>query len=648
MSKTKRSNKKIKSLIEAIKKINDDPNALSINEVSEKYVEDFSDKIFQGKKKDQLKSKKNSKKENKKDIFKELIELTEQFLDNDKKSNESASQTVKSGSTVNPVKNKNKKRLKQHADNALDFTLDNMKEILIKNLSEALFLGDGICGTESIFAVDSLNIQPQEFDFLDMLTVEPSTSYGQIIYEPESPDKNKEKVNRELYTLFSGGSYTFTSNNSNDLFTTTWSSANQYYTITGLTQGGGVVNVKEFITDYYDSIELPDLKEITKTAMLLTIQGGINSGGSIKFGDSLNKLLRLTDKLFSICGTPNKKDELKNQNPVDMFDETEEDIEFYFDFDDVEGIDLDGEDARFRRVLRFKDCYNFEIPADDTHIEDFIYLSNNKGRANAVDEALNKVATDAFEQSGGSISIPDFLSNLLSDFILNLPKALVMSIFTAKMFLPLVMLYKIFKQVSTTIVENIKEIIKKLYRGITKTIKELYWMFIRKFWEFIKIDLKNFISKLVQKIIKTKYKRYLLIITSLIALLKKISAQEIDNCSDLFQTILNTIKGAMSMDVPINVPSILLVLADTLPGYSQDRAYLNIMERLEASGVPTGPLYGESNDLGGIVKSIIDGHTEEEDANSFVKIVLKGGVLPGPTGGAVIPPAVISGVGKKF
>ena len=36
MSKTKRSNKKIKSLIEAIKKINDDPNALSINEVSEK------------------------------------------------------------------------------------------------------------------------------------------------------------------------------------------------------------------------------------------------------------------------------------------------------------------------------------------------------------------------------------------------------------------------------------------------------------------------------------------------------------------------------------------------------------------------------------------------------------------------------------
>ena len=47
-----------------------------------------------------------------------------------------------------------------------------------------------------------------------------------------------------------------------------------------------------------------------------------------------------------------------------MFDETDEYVEYYFDFDDVEGIDLDDEDSRYRRVLRFKDCYNFEIEID--------------------------------------------------------------------------------------------------------------------------------------------------------------------------------------------------------------------------------------------------------------------------------------------
>jgi hypothetical protein len=189
---------------------------------------------------------------------------------------------------------------------------------------------------------------------------------------------------------------------------------------------------------------------------------------------------------------------------------------------------------------------------------------------------------------------------------------------------------------------------KKMYKAIYNIINDLYWIFIREFWRLVKIDLIAFVSTLVQKIIKNKYKRYLLIITSLIALLKKVLETDIDNCYEIFQTILSTITGALSMKTPINVPSVLLYLSEMLPGYSQDRAYLNIMEKLESSGIPTGPLFGESNDLGSLVKSIIDGHSEEEDANSYVKIVLQGGVLPGPTGGAVIPPALISGVGKKF
>ena len=77
---------------------------------------------------------------------------------------------------------------------------------------------------------------------------------------------------------------------------------------------------------------------------------------------------------------------------------------------------------------------------------------------------------------------------------------------------------------------------------------------------------------------------------------------------------------------------------------------MNVMNRMEASGIATGPLYGETNKIGNLVKSVIDGYTEEEDANSFVKIVLKGGTLPGPplAGGAVIPPGFITGTGKKF
>jgi hypothetical protein len=195
-----------------------------------------------------------------------------------------------------------------------------------------------------------------------------------------------------------------------------------------------------------------------------------------------------------------------------------------------------------------------------------------------------------------------------------------------------------------------QELIKKFKNAISKIVSDLFWLFIREFWRLIKIDLLSFVNEVVQRILKNKYKRYLLIITSLIALLKKILESEIDNCYAIFQTILTTIEGALSQRLSVSVPSLLLLFSDKLPGYSQDRAFMNIMNRLESSGIPTGPLFGESNDIGNLVKSIIDGHTEEEDANSFIKIVLQGGTLPGPplAGGAIIPPGFISGVGKKF
>ena len=638
MANLKNTKRKLQSKIEAVKKINDRPQE-SFDDVSDKYIGNIPsiDSVV-GKKADALRTKINQKKENTKDIFSDMIDITSQFMGSDKNSKNNLKQT----------NNSPKQKIKQHAITAMDITIGSAKEIVVKNLSEALFMGDGICGSESVFDVDSMTLQPDEFDFLDALTIDPDSSCGKIIYEPKTPDINKQKVNRNLYDAFGGTPYTFTSNNGKDLFTAAWDTGNQRYNISGLTQGTpSVTKVQDFISDYYSSMEFPDINHIIKTSMLLTIQGGSQCGDSKKFNASLDKVMRLIKKLLAICGSPNDTTQLKNQNPVGMFNESDEDVEFYFDFDDVEGIDLDDEDARYRRVLRFKDCYNFEIPVDTNHIEDFIYLTKNKNAKLAVDEILNKVALDATQQSDSGLSLNDFLNNLLNNFILNLPKALMITILSGKLFLPLVILYKLFKAGLSHL--NIKELVKKFYKAISKTVKELFWLFVREFWKLIKSDLLAFVSKLVQRIIKNKYKRYLTIITSLIAILKKILEENIDNCFSLFQTILTTLTTALSMKVPMTVPSVLLLLSEGLPGYSQDRAFMNIMERLEASGVPTGPLYGESNDIGNLVKSVIDGHTEESDTNGFVKTTNSLPIITGNAGGPIIiPPGILNIVGKNF
>mgnify|MGYP000179483589 CR=1 FL=1 len=45
---------------------------------------------------------------------------------------------------------------------------------------------------------------------------------------------------------------------------------------------------------------------------------------------------------------------------------------------------------RLEKVLRFRDCNNFEIPTNKNHIEDFVYLSKNQNLNNVVNSTLLK------------------------------------------------------------------------------------------------------------------------------------------------------------------------------------------------------------------------------------------------------------------
>lgn len=628
MSKLKDTKARLQSKIEVIKKINDDPNSL-VDSLSDKYLKDLpsTEQLF-GKKLDDFLNKAKRKKENKKDIFGDLIEIAEGFLSSGKKV-ESSDKLLSKG------------RLKQHGLTASKKTLDASKEIVTSSVKKAFFAGNGICGANLTLSGINVEIKPEEIDLMNILTVDPTTSTGQIVYEQLSPNKGKEKVNRELYSIFSGGTYQFDSNNNNTLFKAQWNQSTQVFNFTDFNG----LNVETFFNDYYSAMELPDIQHITKTAMLMTIQGDGSDNPLFKKG--MNNVNRLLQKLCAICGTPTKKDELKNQNAVDMFNETDEDIESYFDFDDVEGIDLDDEDSKFRKVLKFRDCDNFETPVNPSTIEDFVYFTNKKPLNELVDSTLGRTATQAYLDSGSSIPPINFNLNLINLFILNLPKALISSLLSPKIFLPIVIVYKVVKSITNQAI-NVKILMKMLSKLFNTIISQLLWRFLQEFWKLVKVDLIAFVLKIVKKILKNKFKRYLTILKSLIAFLLKILDQQIDNCYALFSAVIAAITAALSANISLKVPGILLILSDLLPGYSQDRAFMNIMERVSASGVKTGPIFGETNNIGTLVKSIIDGNTEEIDQNSFIKISLKGGVLPGPSGGAVILPGLISGVGKMF
>lgn len=640
MSKVKESKNKIKSKIEVIKKINDDPKSLS-DSLYDKYLTDLpsSDELY-GKKIDDFFEKRKTKNENNKNIISEVIDIFENFMSVNKKDETSTEEDVEPSDKFT-YKNK----LKQHSLESSKIVLGKSKGIILDNVKKLFFVGENICGTNKTIANNaSVTLEPKEFDFLNMLTINPTTSMGQIVYEPTT-STGKEKVNLNLYNSFtSTGGYTFVSNSDIELFTMNWNSNSQEFTVSNFLDNISERRVDTFFDDYYSSIELPDIQHIIKTTMLMTLQG--DGSETPLFNKSLNDLDRLLKKIFAICGTPTKRNDLSKQSPVDQFDENDEDVEFYFNFEDVEGIDLDNEDNRFRKVMKFTDCNNFEVPVNKTIINDFIYLSTKKNTTDLVNDTLSRTATDAYVKSGSSIPQSNFNLSLLNTFILNIPKALVMTVLTPKILLPIAIIYKMFKQ--TPNIEDVKIMMRSLSKLFYNIIKDMFWLYIRTFWKFVKRDLTNYLKTLVTKILKNKHKRYVLIITTLISILTKILEDGIDNCEDLFNTILNAIDTALSVGGPFVIPGLLLSLSDTLPGYSQDRAFMNISERLEAAGISLEPIYGEDNDILSLVKSIVDGNTEEMDTNSFIKVVLKPSVLPGPTGGAFVPPGSISAVGKWF
>lgn len=630
-SKLKDQKAKIKAKIEAVKRIADDGEK-TFAEKSDKFLKDLptTDKLF-GKKLSDFSSKRNKKKENNKDIFGELIDTVEGFLgtNNNIEINE---------------KSTNKQRLRQHTNDSVHETLKSSKQIVMDSVKKVLFAGDGICGTNRTL-ISSVTMSPSEFDFMNVLTVSPVSNSGKIVYE-DSTDRGLIKANKLLYDGFSTGQ-TFTTKDGNNLFDFTWDQSSQKYTFNNLNVL--TPNVDEFLTTYYTNIEFLDISGVTKTTMLMTLQG--DGTEPPLFDKGFNDLNRLLAKLCALCNNPTSNG--TNQNPTTQFNENDEDIEFYFDFDNVEGIDLDDENARYKKVLKFKDCNNFESVVDSSHFEDFVYLSSKKNLNDAVNNALLNAASAAHETSDSSIPPDNFHLSLLNTFILNLPKALIGSVLSPKYMLPIVLIYKSVVNGASGLVESAKVIMKKLSKLFNEIIKNLLWKFLAEFWKRVKIDLLNFLQRLALKILKNKAKRYFIIITALIALLTKLLEMGLDNCDSLFKLISQSIDLALMGNglggAATQVPGFLLGLSHFLPGFSTDRALLNVTEKLESSGISTGPIFGESNNLTALVKSIIDGHTEEHDTNSFIQVSTQEVIIPTPFGlPIVIPPGIITSSGKMF
>jgi hypothetical protein len=542
-----------------------------------------------------------------------------------------------------------KERLWKITKEASKNTIKTSKSLLLQNVEKYLFAGDGICGANTIITGDTITVTPAEFDLYHLLTVDPTSNSGQIVYESANPDRGYVKMNRVLYNAFTSPQ-SITNKNGDKLFNVSWDEGNQQYIISGLSLTSQLVSgrtTNQFIGQYYSSIEDINITGITKMAMLLTINGDTTEPQLFDYG--LNDLNRLLNKLFKVCGSPNSQTGLE-QNPGNQFNEDDEDIEFYFDFDDVDGIDLDEESRRLRKVLKFADCGDFEIPVNANHFEDFVFLSNKKDIDDAVKSTLSNIAMTTFQESSGTIPMYKFNINLLNNLIINYPKAILGTILSPKYFVPVMIIYKLFKQSGESLKTLAKNLMKNLYKLFYHIIHDIFWTFIKEFWKIIKKDLLDFLKNVAYKIAKDKLEKYKYEIGGLIALITVLLASNIDNCSSLFDIINKTFDISLLGGPNIRIPGFLLSFASGLPGYSHYRATGNFFKWFKKVGGSLEDFFGqEINKMKHFAAGIFRHHQEEQAKNGYVETGNELTVIPvaGLSAPIVLPPGAIKSNGKS-
>lgn len=611
-SKEKESSKKLKILakIREIKSgiediYNADTKTISTQEKVASSIKDFS-------------SKTKNKLPNKDNIFDKLILDLDEILPK--------------------TNNKYVSLLRKITIESINETIPTIKPALISNTKYLFFTSDDNlnCGVNKEFPINNLSIAPEEFDLLDVLQIDPSTGLGKFVYE-NSIDNGFIKMNKVLYENFNGGIYQFITNN-NNLFDIEWHVPTQTYNVSGMQDN--LMTIDSFLINYYENIEFPNIDDILKNVVsLVNPVGGVNTF-NYNFDINQNNLLGVVNKIMSVCSSPEIND-LK-ETSLNQFNEDELDLDFYFNFTNE---DDDGSD-RLDKVLKFIDCNNYSQPVNQNINEDFSFLSSIKNDiGKEFDITIAKIAKDAYNNNP-NIDLNAFNFSIDKKVLSTLPKALVGSIFTPKLLFPIVLTYKAIKSEIETI--NIKDIIKNLKSYFFAILREIFTRFLTIFWTKAKPELIKIIKEITKEIIISSTKKRVFIIRSLISILTSLlTITSIKSCDDIYDAILGLLNG-LRVGGNQEIPGILLQLSKNLPGYSDKRSIINISEYLEANGIPTGDIFGEENNIIKFVSSIIKGHQQEMDENSFVQVSLDDATLPvSPVGGvAKIIPGLVKAHGK--
>ena len=444
------------------------------------------------------------------------------------------------------------------------------------------------------------------------------------------------------------------------------------------TQGYPINQVGQFITDYYSTIKLVDFSQVMAVVINYMV-GFVSINTKIGVGDldTQSKFILLLQRILGLCFDERREIDVSGISKIGELDGVDDS---FFEFNEVDLRNIDIRISNIQQgVAVFENCDNVKLPVDADGIANEIanFATQTSGKTN--DELVNSM--DAIVESifaKWKLLVPNSAAlevSINKDFIKNLPIALASAVLSPKALLPLfVMLNEVqrgavneldkltssantlissantFLQSGTTIGQQVNNVVsdavdfmKKYKSFIISFVTRVGAIFIQTLFELLKKEIFNLLTVIIRDIQKTQTAKQYAIILKLVQLGYVVArfVGDYRKCKSLLDEIsllLNLISSYKGNSV-FRIPAFLNLLAFLLPGFSPERATLNVLEQLQKLGLPTGALPGgEVNLMNLFTKSLITGIDSEESENGKVETAVK---LPPPFG-------LISTVGKKI
>lgn len=512
----------------------------------------------------------------------------------------------------------------------------------------------------------------KNLDLWKNLKKDPDSTAGIFFYENLAGVDIVDGINNEKYKNF-GGELKFPFNRElyariikpNESFYQKYDEAYQggstaplfdfkYVTENGLGETGDFIAVtllskndefnfySRFIFDYYDSINIFDFSNIIKNIFNYLLDGAdITQSSSPKEIEEKTKFMLLIERLCGKCFDNSEEIDVSGTAKIAELDDDSDD---FFTFSEIDLRQIDENVNNYiNKIVSFDSCGVVNQQIDYNSIVDYA-----KELVSGFDTLSPTAKSEAITNAILNILKNNNLRNNNST-LFSFVKSILESILTPKVLFPIMVLGQVIEKTSSAqyelvreradefITQNKKSIknftderidsaeffakkYKSYLQNITRRILEL---FLKELFNVLKGKLKKLVSRVVGGVFKNYSKKQLQVIlalsTGLLGIISTVTNfRKCKSVIDSIGKILNSI-NILTKAAIIPIPPPLLIGAQFLPGFSNERAKINVIAEMQSLGLPTEDLLdGTPNRVLLFAEAIINGMDTEEITNGAV------------------------------